>query len=288
MFDPVSAAIGGVATLGGALLGANAQESAAQTAANANLQGQQLTYQEWLQQQQNMKPWLQAGTGAVNSLAYGMGQSNTGAPAGATGPVSQQGGLLNTPAFSFDPTQIANNPDYQFVTQQGVNALAASGAAAGNYGSGNMGTALENYGQGAATQYMDQYYNQALNTYQQNLNSQYTMPFNMLSGISDSGQGTATSQAQLGLQAANTMGQYGVGAGNALAAGQIGAANAYTGAINSGLNYGMPAYYMNQYQGGNSLMGGYGNSGYMYNAANNPYDPYSQYMYGWGGAGQSF
>jgi len=284
-----TAIIGAGAMLGGSLIGANAQESAAQTAANANLQGQQLTYQEWLQQQQNMKPWLQAGTGAVNSLAYGMGQSNTGAPAGATGPVSQQGGLLNTPAFSFDPTRISNNPDYQWVTQQGVNALAASGAAAGNYGSGNMGTALENYGQGAATQYMDQYYNQALNTYQQNLNSQYTMPYNMLTGLSTSGQGTATSEAQLGLQAANTMGQYGVGAGNALAAGQIGAANAYTGAINSGLNYGMPAYYMNQYmnqqyQGGNGL----GNSGYMYNAANNPYDPYSQYMYGWGGAGQSF
>jgi len=277
---------GGLGLLGGSLIGANAQESAAQTAANANLQGQQLTYQEWLQQQQNMKPWLQAGTAGVNALAYGMGLPGyTGGGVGA-GPAATQGGLLNIPAFSFDPTRISNNPDYQWVTQQGVNALAASGAAAGNYGSGNMGTALENYGQGAATQYMDQYYNQALNTYQQNLNSQYTMPFNMLSGISDSGQGTATSQAQLGLQAANTMGQYGVGAGNALAAGQIGAANAYTGAINSGLNYGMPAYYMNQYQGGNSLMGGYGNSGYMYNAANNPYDPNN--MYSWGGAGQSF
>src|SRR5208283_615852 len=67
-------AMGVSAIVGGGLLGgglglfgaseqANAQESAAQTSADANTAAAQLQYQEWLQQQANMQPWLTAGTG---------------------------------------------------------------------------------------------------------------------------------------------------------------------------------------------------------------------------------
>ncbi len=145
----------------------------------------------------------------------------------------EAGGLLNIPAFSFDPTQIASDPDYQWTTKQGVNALAASGAAAGNYGSGNMGTALTQFSQNNAANYMNQYYNQALQTYGQNLNSQYTMPYNMLAGMSNTGQTQSQAIAGLGLQTASAMGQYGTSAANALASGQIGTANAYAGGLNT-------------------------------------------------------
>lgn len=248
------AAITGGMGLAGSFIGADASQSAAETMADANLSGQQLQYQMWQQQQANMQPWLKAGTAGVNSLAYGLGLSDTGGATGATGPVSQQGGLLNIPKFSFDPARIESNPDYQWVTKQGENALASQAAAAGNYGSGNMGTALVDYGQGAATQYMNQYYNQALDTYQQNLNSQYTMPYNMLSGISGTGQNQSQALGQMGLQAANTMGQYGVGAGAATAAGTLGAANAYTAPLNS-MVASMPGYmnWYSQYGGGNTM-----------------------------------
>jgi hypothetical protein len=244
--------MGATSVIGGSLLGglglagsamqANAASSAANTVANADLTGEQLQYQEWLQQQANMQPWLQTGTAGVNALAYGMGLPGYTTGGVTSGPASKQGGLLNIPAFSFDPTQIASDPDYQWTTQQGVNALAASGAAAGNYGSGNMGTALEQFGQNNAANYMNQYYNQALNTYGQNLNSQYTMPYDMLAGLSSTGQTQSQALANLGLQTANTMGQYGVGAANALASGQIGVANAYAGGLNSLANQIMGGY----------------------------------------------
>ena len=235
--------MGATSIIGGSLLGglglagsamqANAASSAAGTIADADLAGEQLQYQEWLQQQANMQPWLQAGQTGVNALSYGMGLPGYTTGGVTSGPASKQGGLLNIPAFSFDPTQIASDPDYRWTTQQGVNALAASGAAAGNYGSGNMGTALEQFAQNNAANYMNQYHNQALNTYGQNLNSQYTMPYNMLAGLSNTGQTQSQAMANLGLQAANTAGQYGVNAANALASGQIGVANAYAGGLNS-------------------------------------------------------
>jgi hypothetical protein len=235
--------MGATSIIGGTLLGglglagsamqANAASGAADTVANADMAGQQLQYQEWLQQQANMQPWLNAGTAGVNALAYGMGLPGYTSGGVASGPASRQGGLLNIPAFSFDPTQIANDPDYQWTAKQGVNALAASGAAAGNYGSGNMGTALDQFGQNNAANFMNQYYNQALNTYGQNLNSQYTMPYDMLAGLSNTGQSQSQALASLGLQSANTIGQYGVGAANALASGQLGVANAYAGGLNS-------------------------------------------------------
>jgi hypothetical protein len=225
--------IGAVAGIGSALIGANASDDAASQAADAQSQAAGISYAEWKQQQANQAPWLKAGTAGVNALAYGMGLSDSGAPAGATGPVSTQGGLLNAPKFSFDPTQIAKNPDYQFVRDQGTSALASKAAAAGNYGSGNMGTALEQFGQGNASTYMNQYYNQDMNTYNANLNSQYTMPQNFLASISGTGQTAANNLGTEGQAAVNSMGQYTTGAGNAQAAGTLGVSNAYQSGVNT-------------------------------------------------------
>ena len=65
----IGGTIAGGLGLFGASESANAQQSAAQTTADANTAAAQLQYQEWLQQQANMQPWLTAGTGAVNALA---------------------------------------------------------------------------------------------------------------------------------------------------------------------------------------------------------------------------
>jgi len=230
--------MGASAIIGGSLLGgglglfgaseqANAQESAAQTAAAANQNASQLQYQEWLQQQANMQPWLAAGTGAVNQLAAG----------------TQPGGqFTNIPAFSFDPAQIANNPDYQFTQNQAIAAANAQNAATGNYGSGTAAASLANLGAGLASQYENQYYNQALQAYGQNLSSQYTMPYNFLAGLSNTGQNQSQAMGSLGMNTANTMGNYGVGAGNALAAGTVGAGNAYAGGLNNLANNIMSGY----------------------------------------------
>ena len=266
----VAGGIAAAGSIGGSLLSGNAAESAANTAADAQTQASNLQYQEWQQQQAQMQPWLQAGTAGVNSLAYGMGLSNTG---GTPGQV--QGGLTNIPKFSFDPTQINQNPDYQWTQNQAMNALGSKAAAAGNYGSGNMGVAMEGEAAGLASQYMNQYYNQALNTYGQNLNSQYTMPYNMLSGISGTGQNQSQAMGNMGMNAATQMGNYGVGAGNASAAGTMGAANAYSSGLNN--------------LGANAMSGyanylGYTQNQNILNQGNQAQD----YNYGWGGTAQNF
>lgn len=232
--------IGGVVSGGldlfGASQSADAQQSAAQTTADASNQAAQLQYQEWLQQQADMQPWVTAGAGAVNTLAAGL----------------QPGGRFSSiPAFSFDPAQIAKNPDYQFVRQQAIDAANSQNAATGNYGSGTAASALANLGAGLAGEYENQYYDQALQTYDQNLNSHYTMPYNMLAALSGTGQQQSQAMGNLGVNTANAMGNYGVGAANALASGTVGAANAYTTGLNNLANNimsGYGAYLNNQNQ----------------------------------------
>jgi hypothetical protein len=224
--------IGGASILGGAI-SAYGSESAANTAASADEQAAQLQYQEWQQQQANMQPWLTAGTAAENQLSTNV-----------------QAGKYTPPAFSFDPTQVSQNPDYQFAMNQGTNALASNAAAAGNYGSGTMGTALENYGQGAAAQYMNQYYNQGLNTYNANNQTQYLQPYNQLASLAGNGQMAANSLAQTGQAAVSNIGSDVMSAGGAQAAGTLGATNAITGGMQSGYSN------MLQYSLLQNLMGG--------------------------------
>ncbi len=84
----IGGAISGGLGLFGASESANAQESAASTAAAANQQAAQLQYQEWLQQQANMQPWLTSGQNALSELDYRMGLPVTGTSAPANAPVS--------------------------------------------------------------------------------------------------------------------------------------------------------------------------------------------------------
>ncbi len=219
--------LGGGMSLFGSSQQANAQQSAADTAAAANNAAAQLQYQEWLTSQTNMQPWLTAGSGAVNTLAAG----------------TQPGGRFsNIPAFSFDPTQIANDPDYRFVRDQAIAAANAQNAATGNYGSGTAAASLANLGAGLASEYENQYYNQALGTYGQNLNSQYTMPYNFLAGLSGLGQNQSQAIGTMGMNTASNIGNYGVSGANALAAGTVGAGNAYAGGLNNLANNIMSGY----------------------------------------------
>ncbi len=197
------AIIGGVAANMAADTSAGAMESAANTQAGAANYAANLQHEEWLKTQENMKPWLEAGTSSINQLATGL----------------QPGGKFSQ--FRMNP--LISDPSYQWRRQEGVNALAASGAAAGNYGSGNLGVALQNYGQNlASTEYQNEYARQ----YGEWLNS-----YNMLAGISGTGQTTATSLGQLGFNTAGAMGDARMGGANALAAGQIGSAQAQSQSI---------------------------------------------------------
>lgn len=196
-------------------------KGAAQTQADWQNRAIDLQTKEWQTAQDNQKPWLTAGTSAVNALAQGL---------------TPGGQFTTTPTFNFNPSSVNVNadPGYQFRLQTGANALSAAGLGNGGYGSGNMGTALVNYGQQLGSQEYSNAYNRAyqnaLDTYNSNLISQNTV-YNRLAGIAGTGQNAASTLAsQGGAYAANTgniLSNIGSGFGQA--------AIANKGAFNQGL-----------------------------------------------------
>jgi len=182
----------------GAIASAKESRAASDKATNANTlaatNANALQQRELDLQREAQAPWVAAGTSAVNQLSSGM---------------SQGGQFSTVPTFQFNPAQVQQDPGYAFRTQQGVNALTAAGSAAGNLGSGNLGTALVNYGQQAGSQEYGAAYNriyqQQLDEYNSQLNNQNTI-FNRLSGIAGTGQTASNQLGSYGLATATNMG----------------------------------------------------------------------------------
>ncbi len=102
-------------------------------------------------EQQNLNPYLQLGQTGVSNLNAAL------APGGAL-----------TSQFSFDPTKIASNPDYQFQLQQGTQAVQRAAAANGTLQGGGTMKALDQFSQGLASNEIGQAYGQAFNSFQAN------------------------------------------------------------------------------------------------------------------------
>ncbi len=146
-------------------------------------------------------------------------------------PTGEAGSLMQP--FTPEDFLAGKDPGYDWRKQEGVNALAASGAAAGNYGSGNMGVALQNYGQNLASQE----YQSAWDRW----NQQQMNEYNMLAGVARTGQIGAQNLGAQGAQVANNLGNYNTNAANAFGAGQIGAANAWASGFGNLANQGIGA-----------------------------------------------
>lgn len=215
--------IGGIV---GGIMGAQASETASEDQLAASRESIAEQQREFDLNQKNQQPYLQAGQGAVNQLSTMM----------------QPGGQLanTTPTLA----QLQMDPSYGFVAQQGINALAASGAASGNYGSGNMGVALQNYGQGlASTQYQN-----ALGNWQ----GEQTNLYNRLAGLSGTGQVAANNLGVAGSNMANSVGNaLQTGANNASAY-NVQAAQQMGNALGSGSGGSVDiGKYINAYQQNN-------------------------------------
>lgn len=222
----IGTAIGlGVASIATGVYGANKAASAgtqaAQTAANAQLQEQQVV-------QQAESPWITAGGQAQSALSQFYGLPGAGATAGAPAASAPNYGQI-----------LQNLPGYQFQMQQGTQAVDQNLAAQGLLQSGAAGTALQQYGQGLAQNYAGQY-------------------ASGLAGISQLGQagaaGVAANATQTGAGLAGSA-YYG---GNAAAGGAIGQASAINYGLaglsnqfnNYGSSYGGPSssFLNNAYQ----------------------------------------
>ena len=118
------------------------------------------------------------------------------------------------------------DPGYEFRKQEGINALAAAGAASGNYGSGNMGVALQDFGQNLASQ-------------------EFQNVYNRLAGMSGTGQVQSQAIGGLGVNTGNAMANYLNQAGQNIAQGGVAASNALIGGARN-LENGIASYYMYQ------------------------------------------
>lgn len=204
--------IGGLLSAGGSILGglfgSNAAGSAASAQEQAANQASQTQLQMFNQLQQNLQPYMGAGTNALAAYqsALGLGGGTGGAP-------------------GFNAANFQTSPGYNFAKQQGIDAIMNSAAAHGL--TGNTLRSLDQFGTGLANQEFNQYLGQ-------------------LSGLTGMGQNAAAGVGNAGLQTGQAIGQNIIGAGNAAAGGIVGGAQALTGGINSGIMNWLLSNQMNQ------------------------------------------
>lgn len=272
---PPLAILGGLA-IGGSIIGAVGANSAAGKQANAELQAAQLQHQDqqasldfqkqqYATSQQQIAPWLKAGTQGIGSLSQLLSTPGQG--------------LLTPWTNTFQaPTaaQAQQTPGYQFALEQGQNAIQNSAAARGGLLSTGTQKTLDQFSQGLASQTYSDTYNRALGEYQQNYNifqGNQSNTFNRLASLSGIGQQAATTSGQLGQQAAGNVaniniaggaqqGQMIAGAGAARASGYAGIANS----LNSGL--GNVSQYLMLQQAGLLGQGQLGSASDLSNAGN--------------------
>jgi hypothetical protein len=221
----VAAAIAGGA-VASAGIGAVSSQSAANTQADAANNATNAQLGMFNTTQQNLQPYMSAGSNALSTLTGQLPSLNT--------PMAIQPSINNT------NWQQYMSPAYNFQLQQGQQALQNSQAAQDGVLSGAALKSLVNYNQNMAgtafqnafNDYQTQYGNQ-FNQYQtQNQNI-----YNRLSNLANLGENAAANVGQAATQTGANVANTTMAAGNAQAAGTMGMNNAITGAVNNGMGY---------------------------------------------------
>ena len=268
----VAVAIGG-ATIASGLLGSSASKSAANAQAGATQAGIDEQRRQFDITREDMMPWLDTGRSSLSTLADYLGLTVPGnngpAPTraqfttpGATQYKYQSGYMpgmrsVSTSPSTFDqagydsalskynaPQQqsgnfgsllkpftgesLYNEPGYQFGLAEGEKGIDRAMRARGSFDSGSALKALLRFNE----DYAGTKYNDAFNRNQ----AQNSSIYNMLSGVSGTGQTTAAQVGQIGSNSATNIASLLGEQGNARAAGIVGGANAWNNAIGQGLN----------------------------------------------------
>lgn len=182
----IGPAVSTLGSLGAGAIGSNAASDASRLQANALNRGLDLQTAQWLQQQAQQAPWMEAGRGALGELTWRQAQEQSPAIPGATPAISGANYALPsatpgwTPqtidanAFAWTPGQgpraadyrytpgavptlsgqelLANDPGVAFRLAEGRKALEASAAAKGGLLSGPTLAALQRSGQELSSQ----------------------------------------------------------------------------------------------------------------------------------------
>lgn len=145
---------GVVGNLTGGLIGTSDAERAAVEAKGLSAQARKDILAEletsWGDVKGFLDPWLQEGKRGLNMYKQAIGAS-------PEAPVFE--------GFSFDPSKIEENPAYQFVRDQGMQAVERNMAKNRGLTSGNMQTAIADYMGGLASQEYQNEFGRQLQTY---------------------------------------------------------------------------------------------------------------------------
>jgi hypothetical protein len=222
---------------GGALLGASASRSAANTQAAAADRAAELQREQFNLINQQQAPYRGFGYTALNQIGGLLGGQTPmydaqGKPMlDASGqPMMQEGSGYLTRQFGAEDLKTSLAPNYEFMLREGQRA-ARQRLNAGGSGGSDIDRGITRF----AEDYAGNAYQQAF----QNFSNQRKDIYNTLAGIAGIGQtgqsAVNTAATNYGTNAANLI----TGAGAAQAAGQVGAANAYGGALSNlgGMSY---------------------------------------------------
>lgn len=227
-----SAVVGGILAKKSADTQANAARSAASTQAASADKATELQREMYYQNREDLAPWLKAGERSLGDLEKEQEAFK---------------GLIN------DPSSYTKSPDYNFLLDQGVEALTRGGQASGLLDSGAHLKDLVTFGQGLASTG----YNDAVN--------RKNLLLNRYAATSGVGQTTAGQLGTLGSQTAGNIGNLLLNKGNALATGDINAGNArtsfYQNVGNQATNLGNNLLFYNALNPGGGGGGGYPGAG---------------------------
>ena len=212
----VGAAVVGsvIVGVGSSMYEASAARSAASKQAAAADRATAAQQQMFNETQQNLQPYVNAGTQANAQISQLSGTDPGGNPLTSYfGPV--------TPNLA----TIAKTPGYQFNLYQGLKAVQNNAASRGLGLSGAALKGAANYATGLA----DSTYQNQFNNLVTNQNNVY----NRLLGQAQLGENAAAGLGTAATQTGQGIASNDIGAGNAAAAGTIGSANAIAGGLNN-------------------------------------------------------
>lgn len=203
-----SSAISGGTSLLSGLMGSGATKGASQTQAMIGMMALMDQINARQAMEARLKPFVDAGTGAVKQLQLLTGTNEGGNPLTA---------FLTRP---FQPTmqELEATPGYQFVKDQGLKTVANSYAAKGLSSSGAALKGAARYATGLADSTFENRFADYL--------KQNSQIFGMLSGPASLGENAAAQTGNMGLGYSQMIGNSLGGIGSALAGRQIGSTNA--------------------------------------------------------------
>lgn len=209
----IGAGIAGAATIGSGLISSSGAKSAADTQSAATTAAAQLQAGEFQQVRNDLQPYIQAGATSLPTL-----EALTGTGAG--------GNPLTAPLTApFQPTiaQLEQTPGYQFTLSQGLKSVQNSYAAQGLGQSGAAEKGAVDYAEGlAGTTYQQQF---------QNYLNQNSQIYNMVGGLTGSGQNAAAGTGALALNSTAQINALNTAGANAQAAGTVASSNAFGNAL---------------------------------------------------------